>query len=117
MSQIVGQEGKVCVVQVTFPSEQDAHRVSGELLNRRWVACAQHHPQVTSMFYWHGNVEQEVECLVTYKTNLARVHDVMTHIQQHHPYDTPECVYWLIEGGLSNYVHWVNETVSLATME
>lgn len=98
---------KVYVVQVTFPSLEDAQSVSSALLNRHWVACAQHCSNVQSMFFWKNQVEKELECVVTYKTTESFLPRLMTYVEAHHPYDTPECLYWPVTGGNTEYLDWV----------
>src|SRR5688572_6182070 len=89
------QESRVTealIVFTTFASEEDATRVTRQLVEERLIACANLLPGARSIYRWQAEIKDEREVVVLMKTRkqdwtalLSRLHDL-------HPYETPECV-------------------------
>lgn len=103
----------IFVVQSTFPSVEDAHLVTEGLIQKKWVACAQHQPAIQSVYLWQGAVHSELECVVTYKTVEQCLDRVMAYIREHHAYEVPEIIAWPVPQGSAAYLKWVEETVNI----
>lgn len=101
-------------VYVTAADEAQASRLAAALLERRLIACANLVPGVRSLYRWEGRVEDEPEVVMFLKTTAQRVDEVLSAIDELHPYDTPCAVVWPIEAGLPDYLAWVEHEVARA---
>ncbi|HYF39205.1 MAG TPA: divalent-cation tolerance protein CutA [Gemmatimonadales bacterium] len=95
----------------TLPDEAAAERLAGLLIEERLAACAQVLGPVSSTYRWKGAVERATEWFCHLKTSEARLAALEARIREVHPYDVPEIISLSIEGGNSEYLRWIEETV------
>ncbi len=100
-----------CVVLTTAGTEEEAHRLAGELVSQRLAACVQVLP-ITSYYVWEGHLNRDPEYLLFIKTTVARYGEVENFIRQHHSYEVPEVVQIPIRQGLDRYLAWVRENTT-----
>ncbi len=100
------------VVFTTFATEDDAARVTRQLVEERLIACANLLSGARSIYRWQAEVKDTREVVVLMKTRkqdwtalLSRLHDL-------HPYDTPECVAVRIAAGAPKYMAWLEEALA-----
>ncbi|MCI4358750.1 MAG: divalent-cation tolerance protein CutA [Thermoplasmata archaeon] len=86
-----GGTGPMRVVLCSFPTDEDAARISQELVERRFAACAQRFP-IRSTYWWKGHVETASESLVLFKTLPKQVGALFRRLKTLHPYEVPEIV-------------------------
>jgi len=98
--------GPVRVVLVTAPSRKAAG-LARALVQRRLAACASLVPGMRSVYRWKGRVEEAGETLIVLKTAASRVPALLRAIADLHPYEVPEAIVLLVEGGLGPYLDWV----------
>ena len=97
------------LVYVTFPSIDDAKRISRALIEQRLAACANIFPAHQSMYWWEGKVEENDEITVIYKTKPV-VFDAFKELcEEMHPYDVPCIVALPIHDGHKPFLGWVAE--------
>ena len=103
---------EVLIVFTTFAKEEDAARVSRQLVEERLIACANLLPGARSIYRWKEGVQDEREVVVLMKTRkqdwtalLSRLHDL-------HPFDTPECVAVRVAAGAPKYMAWLDEALA-----
>jgi len=99
------------IVLTTAASEEEAHKVARALVERRLAACVNIVPQMTSVYRWHGDVEEAREWLLIVKTTAAAFDQMRYAIAELHSYEVPECVCLTIEDGAPNYLEWIAESV------
>jgi periplasmic divalent cation tolerance protein len=85
-----GASPRVCLV--TVPNLELGEDLARELVEARLAACVNVLPGLTSIYRWKGGVERDAECLLIVKTVAARVRELESWLDRHHPYDVPECV-------------------------
>ena len=98
---------KVCLM--TCPSPEVAQNLARQLLERRLVACVNLVPQVTSLYWWQGQIQEDSEVLLVVKTVAARVDELKAVLQTLHPYEVPELLVLSVEDGLPAYLDWVGK--------
>ena len=97
----------VCVVLVTAPDPGTAIGLVREVVGSRLAACGNLIPGLTSVYRWKGEVHQDPESLIIFKTTTALVGDLRRRIVELHPYDVPEFLTLPIMDGHPPYLEWV----------
>jgi periplasmic divalent cation tolerance protein len=65
--------GDVRLVITTCPDEATGEAIVRALVKERLAACGNIVTGVRSIFWWQGEVDTEVECLVLLKTQTSRL--------------------------------------------
>jgi periplasmic divalent cation tolerance protein len=98
-------------VSTTTGTREDAERISQEIVEKRFAACAQIIGPITSQYWWKDNLETSEEWLLSMKTRMERYGDLEKAIKDIHPYETPEIIAIPILEGSREYLGWIkNET-------
>lgn len=95
-------------IQWTCKNLEEARMVTRALLEQKLIACANFIPNVESYYAWEGEMEQEGEVKVIFKTRREHFDKICAHIKQHGSYEVPEVSLILIEAANSDYVNWLN---------
>ncbi len=103
---------QVILVLVTYPSADEAMRISSVLVNEHLVACVNVIPAVRSIFFWDNALQDETEVLAVAKTTLDQLDAVVQRVKSLHSYSVPEVIGLPILGGSDDYLRWVNAAVS-----
>jgi len=101
----------VRLVFMTAPDEALAAQIAGRLVEEELVAQADILPGVRSIYRWEGEICDDSEVLVIFKTLAAKVPLVSERILALHPYDCPVVVSVPVEGGSRAYLDWVGAAV------
>jgi len=99
---------KICEIKTSSGSVIDAEKLAAGLLNAKLAACVQISEPGNSHYHWQGAVEQSEEYFLAIKTSLARCHETITWIGEHHPYDVPEIICCEYEAS-ETYGVWVEQ--------
>lgn len=100
-------------VYVTTATRAEAVTIGRALVEARLVACANVLDNVTSIYWWEGQVESDSEVALIAKTRAELVDAVVDKIKALHSYDVPCVVAWDVVGGNPDYLSWIeNETSS-----
>src|SRR5437870_2748475 len=93
----------------TFPDAEIARRISNQLVDERFAACANIFPAVESVYRWKEKIESGNETLVFFKVSEDRQSAFQDKLRSLHPYDVPEIIFVPVASGLSEYLQWVAE--------
>ncbi len=63
--------------------------------------------QVSSIYWWEGEVQDEQEAMLIIKTTPAQVDALEARLVELHPYDVPELLSIPVTGGHPPYIAWV----------
>lgn len=99
------------MVFTTTANEQQAGALAHSLVEAGLAACVHIHA-IRSVYRWNGKVLDEPEWRLGIKTTAELYEAVEQHIKQRHSYETPEIVRVPIEDGSSEYLRWIEESVS-----
>lgn len=102
----------VVLVYATFPSQDEAERVGGDLVDRRIVACVNILPAMTSLYIWQGQRQRENECVMIAKTLGTLADTLVAELTRQHPYDTPAIVVVPVVGGSGPFLDWIEAQTS-----
>jgi periplasmic divalent cation tolerance protein len=96
-------------LHVTYGSAGEARAQARAVIEARQAACANIIGTVCSLYWWKGEVEEEDETLVIFKTSDAKANSAEAFIAEHHPYDTPAIIRHTAVGANDDYARWVDE--------
>ena len=97
------------IVLTTVPSPDVGEELGRTLVDERLAACVNVLPPMVSVYRWKGVVQRDTECQVVIKTARVRVDALQERLGELHPYDLPEFVVILVDGGDPAYLAWVVE--------
>jgi periplasmic divalent cation tolerance protein len=99
------------LVYCTFPSKDEAVKISRTLLDERLVAGANMFG-LDSMFRWQGKIEERAEAGVLYQAERRFFKRIEKRIKQLHSDTVPQIVMWRIKDGYPAFLKWImDETV------
>lgn len=98
----------ISVVQTTLPGEWLEAEV-GEwifsIINENIAACAQRN-LVDSTYRWQDKIEYGPEWRIQFKTSIDKTEQLMTRINDTHPYESPQIIWWEANS-TRQYLNWV----------
>jgi periplasmic divalent cation tolerance protein len=99
------------LVLSTAGSQEEAKKIATALVERRLAACVNIVPRVQSVYRWQDRVESAEEFLLVIKT-VKGLEDVLrSAIRELHSYELPECIVITVEGGSTEYLKWIEDSV------
>lgn len=81
------------------------------LVEKKLAACVNIFP-VRSIYFWEDQTQDDDEVMLMIKTTEELKDEVENWIKEIHPYKVPEFLTFRIEGGLEEYLLWVQNTVT-----
>lgn len=100
------------IVFMTFPSFEEAKRISAVLVDEHLAACVNLLPGVRSLFFWEGAREEAAEILALVKTTQQRFGDLAARVKSLHSYAVPEIIAVPIVEGDELYLKWLEKAAS-----
>lgn len=100
------------IAMITVPNHASAEKVAQSLLDSRLAACVNIVPQVDSLYWWQGAVQQDRELLLVVKTRASFFQErFVPAVQAVHPYEVPEIIALPIQMGSPAYLEWLAESM------
>jgi periplasmic divalent cation tolerance protein len=96
------------MLYTTTGSEEEAERISNELVEQRLVACANIFP-IRSIYRWEGKIEDSEEFAIIFKTRTELLKDAMAAIREMHSYEVPCLISYEYVDGDKSYLDWITE--------
>ncbi|XP_066469888.1 protein CutA [Tiliqua scincoides] len=103
--------GSLSAAFVTCPNEKVAKELARAVVEKRLAACVNIVPQITSIYEWKGQIEEDTEVLLMMKTRSSRISALAEFVRSVHPYEVAEVIALPIQQGNPPYLRWVEETV------
>ncbi len=101
------------VVLMTAGSDEEARKISGQLVEDGLAACVNIVPGIRSIFRWEGRVTEEQEYLLIGKTVESAFEKLVESVKAHHSYEVPEVIGLPIQGGNTDFLSWVRDVVKV----
>ncbi len=98
------------VVLITTPSRIEAESLTTSLLRANLAACV-NLLEVSSYYWWKGEIEDVNETLMIIKTKLKLADSIVRFVRTHHSYEVPEVIVLPIIQGNKAYLDWIGDTV------
>jgi len=99
------------IIYITTSGLDEAKKIAKTLLEARLVACTNIIPQIDSLYWWEGDIEEDQESLLLAKTRSDLVDKVITLMKEIHSYETPCALEILIKKGSENYLNWLENAL------
>ena len=110
----VGEGCRVLVVLVTVRDRDAGCIMARRLVQERLVACGNVIPELTSVYRWDGEVQEDAEALVLLKTTEDKVDALRKRVLELPPYEGPEFLCLPVTQGHEPYLRWVAREVENA---
>ncbi|XP_053603731.1 protein CutA homolog [Plodia interpunctella] len=111
MSSGVTEADKYSVAYVTVPSMEVGKTIGHGLVKNKLAACVNIIPQVTSIYEWKNEINEDSELLLMIKTRTSQVDKLTEFVRSNHPYEVCEVISLPIKNGNPPYLKWIGETV------
>ena len=102
---------KICLVMMTAPDEACAASIAKTVVGEELAACGNLLPRIRSIYRWKGEVCDEPEVLVLFKTTESAFDALKNRLVDLHPYDCPEVIALDVSAGHRDYLDWVFQEV------
>jgi periplasmic divalent cation tolerance protein len=105
-----------CLVLSTCPVGDAAQTLAEALVKERLAACVNILPGLVSVYGWQGALESSQETLLLIKTEQQAYPRLEARLRELHPYELPEIVAIDIARGLPDYLNWISQWLSPASL-
>jgi periplasmic divalent cation tolerance protein len=95
------------LVLSTFEDEKAANGAAKAVVKKRLAACASVVPNINSYYFWKGKFCKAEEALLLAKTTKAKYKKLEAELKKLNPAKVPEIIALRIDGGLKEYLSWV----------
>ncbi|KAI5646450.1 cutA1 divalent ion tolerance protein domain-containing protein [Phthorimaea operculella] len=102
---------KYSVAYVTVPDMEVGKKLAHGLIKEQLAACVNIIPELTSIYMWKGEVNEDKELLLMIKTRTSQVDKLTEYVRSHHPYEVCEVISLPIKNGNPPYLKWIGENV------
>ncbi|MFN7902579.1 MAG: divalent-cation tolerance protein CutA [Holosporales bacterium] len=94
------------------PSKAVAQQLAIDLLNKHLIGCANILPMMASIYWWEGQITEEIEVVLLAKTLIARQDAVRQAVEAAHPYTVPCIAFLPLEGVNEAYQNFVRRSLA-----
>ena len=99
------------MVYVTASELKEAKKIARILLEEKLVACANIISKMESIYWWEGNLVEDVESILLLKTRSGLVDKVIDRVKEIHSYQTPCALEIQIKTGSEEYLDWLDNSL------
>ncbi len=98
-----------CIAITTVNDEDQAMRLKNLALTKKLAACVNKIDGVSSFFKWKGDVEEEEEIILIFKTRKDLVEELKKEILIAHDYEIAEFIVLPISDISLHYADWLDQ--------
>ncbi|HHY00539.1 MAG: divalent-cation tolerance protein CutA [Methanobacterium sp.] len=99
------------IVYITTSDSEEAQQIAKNLLKEKIIACANIIPVMESIYWWEGELEEDVESILLVKTSSKLVNKVIERVKEIHSYQTPCALEIQIKSGSKEYLDWLENAL------
>lgn len=104
------------LIYITTESSEQAERIGRTLVEERLAACVNILPSMRSIYQWQGQLEMASEAVLLAKTRQSLAEALLARVKTLHSYDVPCAVVLPIQGGLPQFLSWLEAETSATTL-
>ena len=102
---------KPTFLYMTAGSKDEAARIGKALVEARLAACVNVIDNMSSIYLWEGNIQEDLEVVMIAKTVESKVPAVVEKVKSLHSYECPCIVSLPATGGHQAFLDWIAESV------
>jgi periplasmic divalent cation tolerance protein len=106
------QDLEPVVVTTSVDQEKAAREIAERVLEERLAACVHIHPQMTSLYWWKGQITSDSEYLLSMKSDRRLFDRIVATIHLVHPYEVPEIIATDALEVDREYADWMREELN-----
>ena len=99
----------VVLIYITAGSMEEARTIGNKLVSDRLAACVNIIDNVSSMYWWEGEIQDDKEVILIAKTKESLVPELVEKVRSMHSYSCPCIVSLPILNGNRAFLDWVVE--------
>ncbi|MCZ6534101.1 MAG: divalent-cation tolerance protein CutA [SAR324 cluster bacterium] len=99
-------------VYMTAETREEAEKIGKALVERRLAACVNIIGNMTSMYWWEGEVQTGSETVLIAKTVAAHVPALVEAVKAEHSYSCPCVIALPILDGNPDFLDWIRSETS-----
>ena len=99
-------------IYMTAGSTEEARKIGSELVISKLAACVNILENMSSIYMWQGEVQDDSEVVLIAKTTAACVPQLVEKVKSLHSYDCPCIVSLPVSGGNQAFLDWIQEEIS-----
>ena len=103
----------LCLVYMTVGSIKEAKQIGRILVKQNLVACVNILENMTSIYKWKDDLEEDGEVVMTAKTRKTHMPQLIKTVTEHHSYECPCILELPIEGGNTEFLRWIETETDL----
>lgn len=96
-------------VYCTIGGLNEARHIAHDVVTGKLAACANILPHMTSVYHWQGEIQEDSECVVIFKTRSSLRDRLIARIKEQHPYDVPALFSIEVRPHNPAYTDWLFE--------
>ena len=94
-------------VYMTVGSINEGKQIVSILVKQNLVACVNILGNMTSIYKWKDDLEEDGEVVMSAKTRKTHMSQLIKTVTEHHSYECPCILELPIEGGNTEFLRWV----------
>jgi periplasmic divalent cation tolerance protein len=98
------------IAYITAKDKSQALSIGRVLVEERLAACVNVIDNITSIYRWDGEINEDNEAVLIAKTSSDKFDALTERVKQLHTYDCPCVVSIPITGGNKEYLDWLGES-------
>jgi periplasmic divalent cation tolerance protein len=96
---------------MTAGSKDEATKIAKELVSARLAACVNILDNMSSVYLWQEEIQEDTEVVMIAKTTEERIPQLIEKVESMHSYDCPCIVSLPVSGGYQPFLDWIAEEV------
>ena len=103
-------EWRHLIVFITAPVDK-GWDIANYIVEEKLGACVNVVSEVSSVYWWKGNIERDKESLLIVKTSVHKLKELIEKVKGVHPHTVPEIVAFPIVDGNEDYLRWIEDSL------
>ena len=97
----------LCLVYMAVGSIKEVKQIGRILVKQNFVTCVNILENMTSIYKWKDDLEEDGEVVMTAKTRKTQMSQLIKTVTEHHSYECPCILELPIEGVNTEYLRWI----------